>query len=131
MGKDENTPAQGHETEHLASQVVVQKKSKKTLYIVIALVLAIIIAIVAGIYMYKVNVLDPQAEKEAAAQEVAEKSAENKKLTPEEQITASLTDNLKKQTEALKQNDDTKYIKNSTSAATSVGRDLHEQDLKD
>ena len=120
--------------DEVLSKIVTSKKSHKKLWIIIALVVAVIVVAAVGLLYYKMAVLDPQAERQAAeesAQVDAANDEEKKELTPEEEVTATLTENVKKQIEALQQNDDSKAISNSTSAATSVGRDLNEDELEE
>ena len=127
MEKNEDTHMSAPDTEHLASQVVVPKKSHKTLYVVIAVVVLVIAAAAAGLYLYKVKVLDPKAAEAASAAA----SSSPQPQTQEEKMTAILTDGVQKQLDAIKQNDDSKYIKDASAAASTVGENLHEQDLHD
>jgi flagellar basal body-associated protein FliL len=110
----------------MASQVITPKKSHKKLYTIIAIIVLLIVVAGAGLFAYKVAVLDPQAAKDAAAAAASPSPAAQ---TPEQKMTASLKDGLKKQEEALKQSDDTTYIKNASAAAANAGSGLNEQDL--
>jgi hypothetical protein len=88
--------------------------------------------VAAGLYLYKVNVLDPQAKKEAAVKPTPTPTP--KRLSPEEQMSKTLTDGVDKQLAEMKKDDGHEdALKNSTQAAISVGSNLDEytKDLKD
>ncbi len=123
---DAQSSAPVSDTGYMASQVITPKKSHKKLYTIIAIIVLLIVVAGAGLFAYKVAVLDPQAAKDAAAAAASPSPAAQ---TPEQKMTASLKDGLKKQEEALKQSDDTTYIKNASAAAANAGSGLNEQDL--
>lgn len=126
---DSNEPEQ--DTSHLSTKAAGRKKSSRKLVIALVL-LVVVVAVAAGLYLYKIKVLDPQAAREQAALVKPSPSPTPKKLTPEEQMTKTLTDGVEKEMAELKKDDGSKdAIKNSTQAAISVGSNLHEQDLKD
>lgn len=120
---DESTP----DTSHLGSTKRPTKSSRtKVIAILVVVVVVVVAAVVGGLYYNKA-----QDDKKAADEAAAAAAAKSKQLSPEEQITASLTDNVKKQIDALKQDDGKSAIQNSTAAAQQVGRNLHETDLKE
>lgn len=119
------------DTSHLNSHVASGKKSSSKLLVWLVVLVVVVTAVAAGFYFYKTNVLDKEDNKETAVKTAPSKSPEPKKLQPEEQMTATLDDGIAKEMEELKKGDDTTAIKNSTQAASSVGSNLDEDQLKE
>jgi flagellar basal body-associated protein FliL len=120
---DESTP----DTSHLSAKSKKSSKPNTKLVIILAAVVIVVAALVGGGLYYK-----KVADDKAAADKAAAAAAANTKkpLTPEEQMTASLTDNAQRQVDTLRQDDGHKAaIQNMTASAQAVGRNLHEQDL--
>lgn len=114
------------DTSHLATSSKKSKKSNKKIVIILAAIVVIVLAAAGGGLYYK-KVQDDQKAADAAAAA----AAATKPLTPEQQIAASLTDNVQKQIDALEQDNGKAAINSATAAAQSVGRNLDETNLKD
>lgn len=111
-------------TSHLG-QSSSQKKSHKGVVVLVIVLVVIVLAAVGGWALYNKSQNDKKtADANAAAAQMS------KPLTPEQQVTKTLTDNVNKQTSAIEQGDDSSAITNSTAVATSVGRNLNAQNLK-
>lgn len=129
--RDSDDTGNSPDTSHLGTKVVTGKKSSKR-PLVLLLVLVVVVALGVGAYFYKTSVLDKDTDKEAAVKTSPSPSAAPKQLSPEEQMTAQLTNGVDSELKELKKDDGANdAIKNSTQAAASVGKDLHEDELKD
>lgn len=122
---DESAPVP--DTSHLAVAAKKPKKSKGKLIVALLAVVVVIAALAGGGLYYKKT----QDDKKAADAAAAAKADQGKAQTPEEQITASLTDSVKKQREVLERDDGKDAIESSTAAAQNVGRNLDESKLQD
>lgn len=118
----------GQDTSHLSAPAKSGTKSKKPLVLLLVVVL-VGAAVAGGLYLYKVNVLDPQA-KEAAMKSAVKPSPSPKRLKPEEVMNKVLIDAASKEIEELKKGDDSTAVKNSTQAALSVGGNIDVSSLE-
>lgn len=112
------------DTSHLSAS---SARSKSTNKVVVTLVVVVVVvaAIAAGLLVFK----KVQDDKNVSDKKTGSSGDSAKVLTPEEQVTKNVSDNVDQQIEAYKGGDDTQYIKQSTAAATSVGKDLDESQI--
>lgn len=117
-----------NDTSHLSASSAKSKKSTNNKVVVTLVVVVVVVAAVAaGLLVYK----KVQDDKSASDKKTSSTGDSAKVLTPEEQLTKKVTDNVDQQIDAYKGGDDTQYLKQSTAAATSVGKDLDESQLLD
>lgn len=115
------------DTSYVASQVIVTKKSHKALYVTMIVIVLLFAVAAVGAYFYKMNVID----KPVAVKTTPVETAKEKEMTDEEKMTAALTDATDRELDQQKQNEESNQtIQNSTSAATSVGGVINEDDLQ-
>src|SRR6478609_7423124 len=104
---DTGTP----DTSHLSSSSVVAKKSKSKLPLLLLVVLLVVAALAAA-YYYKTTVMDKQGKDNVTTNTPSPKPTP-KKLTPEEQMSATLTDGVKKEIAELQDENHDKVAKDA------------------